>query len=44
MDCGVKTIDKIPKNASGKILKRELKERARAEFETELRLQKGSRL
>jgi acyl-CoA synthetase (AMP-forming)/AMP-acid ligase II len=41
---GVKRVQEIPKNASGKILRKKLKERARAEFETEQRLENVARL
>ena len=41
---GIRLVEQIPKNASGKILRKDLKEKARAEFETEQRMAKGARL
>lgn len=41
---GIRLVEQIPKNASGKILRKVLKEQARVEFETELRRARGPRL
>jgi 4-coumarate--CoA ligase len=41
---GIRLIEQIPKNASGKILRKILKEKAGAEYETEARMAKGARL
>lgn len=41
---GIRLVEQISKTASGKILRRDLKEKARAEFETEQRMAKAARL
>jgi len=41
---GIRLIEQIPKTASGKILRKILKENAGAEYETEVRMAKGARL
>lgn len=41
---GIRLIEQIPKNAVGKILRNILKEKARVEYDTEVRMAKGARL
>ncbi|KAK5007801.1 hypothetical protein LTR28_004817, partial [Elasticomyces elasticus] len=41
---GIRLIGQIPKNASRKILRKNLKDKARAEYDTEVRISKGARL
>jgi acyl-CoA synthetase (AMP-forming)/AMP-acid ligase II len=41
---GIRLVEQIPKNASGKILRKNLKDKARAEYDTEVRMAKGARL
>jgi len=41
---GIMLVEQIPKNASGKILRKILKEKEKEEYDTEARLAKGSRL